>query len=132
MTATIHHHELFDWQKRQRAGEIYITGMEVTTKGYRLTYTETKGMPPLKEFNDLRGGALVSLTDGSQPSRELGQRAVEADDQITPAGSSPATPTIQPPVMVTCPNCTGLYAKGSVCQICERFARIGQKAKANK
>ena len=150
MTATIHFNELESWQARHRAGEIYINGMTVLTEkgSYRLTYTD----------NNLRGGALVSPTVGSQPILESGQRAVEADDRNKAAGSSPATPTTLSPeprtspsspvgrgvaevtsapatipvVMISCPVCSAVHPENEECWICQKFDRLKHLDKRNR
>ena len=91
MTATIHHCEIFAWQKLQLAGEIYITGMAASTKGYVLTYMETPGMKPL---NNLRGGAEVARmahnheVEGSSPSPVTIFSVVKQVDCLNPCGST--------------------------------------------
>ena len=84
MTATIHHCEIFAWQKRQLAGEIYITGMAASTKGYILTYMETLGMKPL---NNLRGAMKEEPSGGSQPLACRVEGQSNADDSGSFAGS---------------------------------------------
>ena len=155
MTATIHHNELFAWQKRQSAGELYISGMAVTDNGYRLTYVETPGMKPL---NTLRGGAEVARmahnheVEGSSPSpvtiSSVGKQvdclnprvcAVDAGNPLPSVAMPKPAPT--PPVaeptpaavrMVVCPECTAEFQEGENCPICSRMMHIAKLAKKRR
>lgn len=130
MTATIHHCEIFAWQKRQLAGEIYITGMAASTKGYVLTYMETPGMKPLNNYQpETSDKAAIRQGCDEIPSSQMTSPARHdlLADSIFSVEPAPAAVR-----MVVCPNCSAEYADGETCGICSRFGQIAEKARVKR
>ena len=128
MQAEIHFHELKSWQARHNAGEIYMTGLAPTKNGYRLTYTETPGMPPL---NNLSGCRVEERHVQVATDSQCAHRAVEADETARTASVKLATPTILP-ILVHCEDCNTDHPEGQDCPICAPLARIAVKAREKR
>lgn len=102
MEAIIHHHELFNWHQRQRDGEIYISGLAFTGRGYRLTYEET---PRMK--------SALALEPRTSPLETVGRSAAEAVLAPMPAA----------PPMILCVDCNTGHPDGEECKICGPMSR---------